>query len=179
MNEEISHIVFRKRFAGQYLAALAVFVVLLLLPGISHALTENQKNIVGLKGVKVINPTIEPELESLGLSRDQIKTDVESRLRNAGVRILTKEEWVKTPGKPGFSVEITGSNIPEKGIYVYAIDMNVFEQVTLARGFKGVGSIWHLGTAEGVGKTKIEQVREVLGKLVDQFINDYLVANPK
>ncbi len=159
--------------------ALTLAMTFFLLPGTSYTLTENQKALVGLKGLKVINPTIEPELERLGLSRDQIKTDVESRLGKAGVRILTREEWVKTPGRAGFSVEIICSNIPETGIFVYGINMNLFEEVTVARGFSAVGSIWNLGTAGGVEKTKIGQVREVLGDLVDKFINDYLAANPK
>ena len=38
---------------------------------------------------------------------------------------------------------------------------------------------WETDTQGTVGKSNIRQIREVIGDMVDKFINDYLAANPK
>jgi len=54
MKEEITRVVFRKWYTGRILAAVAAVVALLLLPGVSHALTNEQDPLVGLRGVSVL-----------------------------------------------------------------------------------------------------------------------------
>jgi hypothetical protein len=158
------------RFLSKEIAV--ALTVLLLLPGVSHALTEPQKALVGLKGVYVVVGDMEPEAARLGLTEAQIKTDVELRLRKAGIRVLT-EGW------PHLTVNLTiliGS--PHSS---YNTVLSLFEPVTLDRGIRAYGSIWNTGylgqfmTQEDM-KSKI---REPLGDRVDNFINDYLAANPK
>src|SRR5208282_415483 len=97
------------------LKAIAVLlgVVLLLLPTFSHALTTKQEALVGLKGVYVYVDKMDPQTERLGLTQDQIKTDVELRLRKAGVRILTKEEWLETSERPYLWVNVGTSFSPD------------------------------------------------------------------
>jgi hypothetical protein len=152
-------------------------VMLLLLPGVSHALTAKQKVLVGLKGVCVLVTDIYPKAESLGLSKDQIKTDVELRLRKAGVRVLTVKEMHETPGAPDLLVTIVA--YIQSNLCAFSIQVDLRELVALARGFEVTGTIWEKSQ---LGLTPIDQirfVREGLGDLVDEFINDYLAANPK
>ena len=173
MNKEIMG-AFRKRFTGAILAALALVMVLLLLPGVSHALTYNkQEALVGLKGVEVIVEARDYKGESGGLSRDQIQTDVELRLRKAGIRVLTKKERGETPGQPDLYVVVSTY------FYAYLIEVGVREVVTLARGFEAPGTIWQTGLLGGVGTERKRMIRESVGDQVDMFINDYLAANPK
>lgn len=150
-----------------------ILMVLLLFPGISYSLTDNQMVLVGLKGVYVSVSSIRAEVEPLGATSGQIKTDTELRLRKAGVRVLTEKEIEETPGQPELHVNVTA--YITSGRCIYSIGLGLTEMVTLARGIIAPGDIW---TAGYVG-TGIKGIQNTTGKLVDQFINDYLAANPK
>jgi hypothetical protein len=167
----------RQFWSGGAVVALVVF---LLLPGISHATEYQQKELIGLKGVGVLVESVRPEVERLGLTKDQIKTDVELRLRKAGVSVLTKEEWEKTPGKPYLYVNVNAFVYPdEPALCVYNIRMELQEMVTLDRGLRAPDTIWPKERRMVVGKGNIRKIRDVIGDQVDKFINEYLAANPK
>src|SRR5208337_1836463 len=175
MNEEITRVVFRKWFSPAILAVVALVVAFLLLPTVSHALTNEQKILVGLRGVYVSVADMDPEEEHLGITKAQIQTDVELRLRKAGIRVLTK-----TPGEPSLYVQVTiayGSNSP---IAPYSVLVGLQEWVTLDRGSRAYGLTWESAYTAGADKRIIEKaIREDLGDRIDYFINDYLAANPK
>jgi hypothetical protein len=162
---------------------VALLAVFLLLPTFSNALTLQQKALVGLKGVGVV-VEVEPEAKRLGLTPEQIKTDVELRLRKAGVGVLTAEERFKTPGAPYLYVTVTIYMLATTGPYsrgcAFSHLEGLYEIVTLANGFKTDGAIW---STAGVGAVDIDEmetyIRRLVGDRVDGFINDYLEANPK
>src|SRR2546425_12694340 len=61
----------------------------------------------GLSGVGVIIENLpDPEVERAGLTRQQLQTDVELQLRQAGITVLTWEETPKTPGAPSLYVRV-------------------------------------------------------------------------
>jgi hypothetical protein len=158
---------------------VALVVAFLLLPGVSYALTDNQEALVGLKGVEVLVEVvvekIKPEAEHLDL-KDMIKTDVELRLRKAGVKVLTQEDRLKIPGWP--CLYVNTSILPERHLCAILIKVEVGEMVTLARGQEVYAPIWRTSRL-GIGGEPIERnIRDKVGDLVDEFINDYLAANP-
>ena len=161
------------------LTAVVALVSLILLPGVSHALTPKQQALVGLKGVEVVVEDIRPEAERLGLTEAQIQTDVELRLRKAGVRVLTAKESDETPGVPFLYVNVTTIFFQKTSAVVYSIFVQLKEAVTLKRGFIAVGAIWNTGSVGTVGTSNIRKIRVSVGDKVDEFINDYLAANPK
>ncbi|MGA9754851.1 MAG: hypothetical protein WBV23_06880 [Desulfobaccales bacterium] len=159
---------------------MALVVVLLLLPAVSHALTDEQKALVGLKGVHVLVENLKPEIERLGLIRDQIQTDVEMRLRKAGARVLTEKESQGTPGMPYLYVNVNAVTKPGSTFCAYSIKVQLKKKVAIESGFKIPGVVWHTTGYAGTCKiTNITQIRNLVGDQVDQFINDYLAANPK
>ncbi len=158
-------------------AALAL-VMLLVLPNVSHALTMNQKALVGLEGVQVVIEGPGTEAERLGLSKNQIKADVERRLRKAGVRVLTNQEEVETPGTPHLYVKIS-TGINQTGILAYSINVDLIEIVTRFTGETAFATVWEKGEAGSVGLNNINQIQPRIDNLIDKFINDYLAANPK
>jgi hypothetical protein len=167
-----------KKMGKKGLGAVLVLVMLLLLPGVSHALTIVQEPLVGLKGVQVVVEGPGLEAERLGLSKNQIKTDVERRLQKAGVRVLTNQEEVETPGRPQLYVKI-GASINKMGIFAYSINVDLIEIVTLFTGETAFATVWEKGEAGSVGLNNINQIQSRITILVDKFINDYLAANPK
>lgn len=67
----------------------------------------------GLSGVNVFLNLSEdnPSLEKDGLTESQIQTDVEIRLRKAGIRVLTVEETKELPRRPVLSVTLLASRM--------------------------------------------------------------------
>ena len=68
-----------------------VLMVLFLL--ISSSVYSQQTNIGSLKGIKGLRVTVEtlnPSIEADGLREYQIRTDVELKLRLAGIKVLTR-----------------------------------------------------------------------------------------
>lgn len=171
---------FSQWFLQRIIMLLAALVmVLLMLPTVSHTITIKQKALVGLKGVRVDVEDMDAQVERLGLTKDQIKTDVELKLRKAGIRVLTDNEVFATPGMPSLYVNINTLISPELPFIVCSISAELIEVVKLARGFEVTGTIWDIGSVGRVGTGNIRKLREYLGDIVDKFINDYLAANPK
>jgi hypothetical protein len=157
---------------------VALVLALLLISGVSHAFTNQQKALVGLKGVYVLVESPKPEAQRLGLTKGQIKTDIELRLRKAGIRMLTEKEWLGSPDNPHLSVTV--NVITMGGSYSFMVQLYLSEAVTLARGNSVMGVIWQTYRI-GIGNEQntATKTREQVGDMVDQFINDYLAANPK
>jgi hypothetical protein len=172
-----SRVIFRKWFTGTILAALVMG--LLLLPGVSWTITPNPMALAGLKGVYVLVEVLNPQAEHLGLTKDQIRTDIELRLLKAGVRVLTEEEQRVTPGKPSLYVNINTHIENDLPVIPLSIRIDLNEVVTLATGIKTMGTIWHTGSVGVVGKKSIRKIREAVNQDIDRFINDYLAANRK
>jgi hypothetical protein len=161
-------------------AAAVLVVALSLLPGVSHALTREQEVLVGLTGVHVVVGPLRQEIESMGLTSDQIKTDVELKLRKAGIRVLTEKEMDETPGKPNLYVNVNA--VPKSGstLCAYSIKVQLKKNVAIESGFKIPGVIWHAQDyVETVKICNITRIRNLVGDRIDQFINDYLAANPE
>ena len=94
----------------------------------------NRATLRGLKGVRVLVEKLPPEVEQEGLKRDQVQMEVESRLRTAGIKVLTKEEAFNTLGEPFLYINVN-VNIAktESDIYPYGIDMSLIQKVSLLR----------------------------------------------
>jgi hypothetical protein len=156
---------------------VALVVALLLLPDVSPAFTHQEKALAGLRGVEVVVEKMDPEAERRGLTGNQIKTEVERWLRQAGVRVLTEKERLKMPGRPYLYVRIYTVISPRDCTYSTHVSVN--EMVRLASGLQAWGTIWSDDTVGAVVIERITTIREDLGTQVERFVNDYLAANPK
>ena len=81
------------------LPALAFFSM-----GASHS--PQQESFRGLQGIYVSAERLDPRIEKDGLTDDQIRTDVVSQLRLAGIKVLSKKEWFDTEGSPYLYVNV-------------------------------------------------------------------------
>ena len=145
----------------------------------------NDKEVLqGLEGVCVLTVAIEPEREEYGLTAKAIKTDTELQLRQYGIKVLTQEEFLSTPTVPYLYIEvglatIAGGNETVAG---GSIAIQLKESVLLLRKPKRVclsTTTWSRITSVVVGLGRIKDLRGHVKDLVNEFINDYLAANPK
>ncbi len=161
-----------------------LMVLFLLIPSSVLAQTDSEvESLKGLKGVNVLVEVLNPDIEADGLSIDNIQTDVELKLRLAGIKVLTRQEMLKEPGSPYLYVNVNSHKI-ESGTYSFNIMVSLKQGVYLEcdssiRIF-GV-TTWNNATIGGV--TRLQNVsnfiRDGIKDFVDEFINDYLSVNPK
>lgn len=143
----------------------------------------NRKEVLqGLEGVHVLVNPIEPGVEEYGLTEKALQTDTELQLRQYGIKVLTKEECGSTPGTPFLYIEAKVIMREEVPVAAASIVVQLRENVPLLRKparFCIGASTWQRGVAVLVGLDEIKDLKGYVKDFVDEFINDYLAANPK
>jgi hypothetical protein len=138
-----------------------------------------RKSLKGLTGVYVrISPA--PDAAQIGLSEVQVQADVELRLRTAGIKVLTQEQWFTTPGMPALWVSL--GTAKKQGLYSFALNINLQQMVSLNRDpqISVLATTWTNSTRVGIlAATSLIQVRSLIEDDVDKFINTWLSVNPK
>lgn len=172
--------------------------------------------LAGLPGVQVVVEQLPPAVEGAGLTHRQLLTDVELRLRNAGVRILTRDERAGTDRQAFLYVNLqVAMNRPEEPMPPYFLIVELRERVLLFSDVKLLNAVWGrvLGdrsttqpsselvkdaaddraadvcfsaatwrSSGAIGRIPVARLRDLRQSVadeVDQFINEYLGANPK
>jgi len=145
-------------------------------------LADEKEVLQGLEHVYVAVSDIEPEIEKHGFIKKDIQTDTELQLRQYGIKVLNKEEWLSTPRIALLGIEVKVL-IPEESPAVAAeIRVQLREPVLLLRKPNSICALactWQRSYVSYVGLLRIRDIREIIKDLVNQFINDYLSANPK
>ena len=141
--------------------------------------TRSQRaTLAGLTGVNVLVEGMNPDVERDGLARSTLQTDVELRLRQASIRVLTETEMLLAPGKPFLYLRVSSFKGRE-GVYAVAISLELKQSVRLVRdpALTLMAATWQSIGAIGLGGPS--KARDTVRDEVDKFINAYLAANPK
>lgn len=136
----------------------------------------------GLQGLELFVMGPKAEIEKYGLTESQIRTDVELKLRQAGVRMLSSKERFRTPGAPLFTVFAFVDKQPNGDAFLVNIRAELTQSVLLERdrSISCNATTWQTWPKVGLlGSRDLQSVRQVVKDHVDEFINDYLAANPK
>lgn len=151
-----------------------VFIVLLNI----ILFAQNQKILKGISGVYVlINASMIEDLELRGVTKSRIKTDVELRLRQAGIKVISKDEYLKSPDA-ALNVDIAIGK--SRSLIIYSISMGLHETVLLDRdqSIRTVSTTWLGNITLGFHSLNtVSKIRNEVLDLVDDFINDYYAAN--
>lgn len=176
----------RKITARWMIYFLGIALVSLFFPGRSYSFS-CIASLKGLEGVEVLVEELKNELENFNVTAIQIQSDVEAKLRMAGIKVLSKEENEKIQvfRKPYLYIRIN-SYKPPGGREVVAFNMEVAlkQQVVLSGDHKAFGKpfyapTWYTSVIGIVGWKNISTIRESANSLTDQFIEAYLSMNPK
>lgn len=135
----------------------------------------------GLTGVHVLVESLKAEVERQGLTKAQIQTDVELRLRKAGIRVLSEKERAETPGGPVLYVHVIVLKQQNISLYAYSTHVALGQLVLLARDptISSLAETWNTGSVGTVGASHLRAIRGGVADDVDKFINAYLAENPK
>ena len=164
------------------LAALAFLSAGVVSPLVGQGDNEyTRKTLAGLTGLYVSVEQIPDEMQRDGLDTTQILTDVELKLRQAGITVLTRQEWLSTAAAPYLYVNVQAIKNPAN-FYAFSVDVQLRQRVTLVHdpAVLILATTWSAtGVIGTVGSKKLRSLREAVRDLTDQFINAYLAANPK
>ncbi len=153
-------------------------------------LVEDRASLQGMEGLYIL---IDGQFESLirkGITKEQLKTDVELQLRKAGIKVLTEQESVALPGTPYLSVTFQVSegickvSHTDSSLKFYAIGMliQLHQEVRLDRNpkIKINGVTWKAATTSWFTAKEMKNgTREHLKNGIDLFANEYLAVNSK
>jgi hypothetical protein len=142
-----------------------------------------RESLKGLPGLFVLVEHLNPDAERDGLTDDVIRTAVEQRLRLAGIRVLANSEelFASNPATAYLYINVQAERGQMAGsnLYVYRIDVELNQwlqsQVT---GSEIPGVTWHRGALGTARANNIRDLHHITLSLTDQFINDFLAANP-
>ncbi len=131
----------------------------------------------GIKGVHVIVQDLKPEIEQNGLTKKQLQTDTELKLRLGRIKVLS-EKWAFGESRPLLSVNITVLK-DRSGLYIYTIAIDLMQKVFLVRkpNIATVASTWSTGYVGGA--SYVDAIRKDTKDGLERFVNAYLSVNPK
>jgi len=160
-----------------------VWVVCVISVSPALAKTIGRETLQGMRGVNVLVEGIKEEAEKDGLTTRQLQTDVEVELRKAGIRVLTEEQSLKSPGKPYLYLYVITLKREGGREYVYCIELSLRQNVYLSRKRSMDLIATTFGPLGGVGVASVahmsNHVRKIVRDQVNRFINAYLAVNPK
>jgi hypothetical protein len=134
-------------------------------------------SLTGLTTISVVVEALAPIAEKNGLTTAALQTDVERRLRQAGINV--------TPDADAYLyVHITVADPGPSLPLPYIVDVSLMQEVTLPRGLKTRTPLqcptWSLNR---LGMSSADRVRmpvtDRLTEFVDQFIRAFQSVNPK
>ncbi len=142
-----------------------------------------RRTLTGIRGVHVIVEDLQPSLKDYGqkfsLSNKQIEKDVEIRLQTAGINILTREQWLKTIGRPLLYINVNTHDDKFRVAYDIRIDLKQIVSMEANPDVKTLAPTWAINMTGMANIDNLDVIRTNVGTLVDRFIKAYWTANKK
>jgi hypothetical protein len=141
-----------------------------------------RSSLRGLPGIFVLVQRLNPELEAEGLTKEQIESDVESRLRMSKIGLLSKEQYSKSSVAPFLHVvpAVLRVKLGTTSLYAYTVIVRLSQRVHLVRNpeIETSAFTW---TSEGTygAVRSVGDIRTKIADEVDKFISAYISVNPK
>jgi hypothetical protein len=146
----------------------------------------SMESLKGLKGVEVLIEELSPDLENFNLTMIQIQTEVEAKLRTAGIEILSKEEneRVQPLSKPYLYIKISSHKpAARRELIAFNVGIGLNQQVVRRSHYSGkqcfYSPTWYTSNVGTAGRKNITDIIDVVKEVTEKFISAYLNANPK
>ena len=178
----------RRRIA--MLVSSAILSSLMALAGLSLALAVEddqyaRSTLQGLPGVYVAVEALDPDIQNDGLTKATLRADAELRLRMAGIKVLSREEWAKTQGGPVCYIDVSIvkdvalTDVLDFDLYAFEVSVELHQDVALVRDM-AVMVLSPTWSTSYVGLTNtLPRIRTKVTELVQRFISAYQAVNPK
>jgi hypothetical protein len=131
----------------------------------------------GLEAIRLEVERIKPEIERDGLFRETLYSDMELKLRLAGIKVLSDEQAEQRPEAPVLYLNVDALKCSFG--YVYNIGLYLIEPATLVRKpIKAPAMFLRLPEQLGIA-SRLSEVREAAGDALDEFVKVWKESNSK
>lgn len=139
---------------------------------------ENRASLRGLRGIGV-QVAVSDAASKAGYTEARLRTEVELRLRESGIRVLNRDEVLMAPGYP--DLRVTVDALEDGGTLIYVVTAEVLQAAALTRDRSVVlteAGTWSTSSFGVVGRSNFaEGMRSSVRVRVERFVNAYLAAN--
>jgi len=159
-----------------------VTVLFLVSPYVNAEYVANDKEVLrGIENIGVVIEKLSRKAKKLGITKNNLRTDVELKLQSAGIAVVAPDELNTNPEIPFLLVTvILGYSKPT---FIYAVLVGLNEKVHLKRDPKIISYAmpwWRIIKQEHIGEKGMErEVRNTLEYLIDEFIKNHRSVNPR
>ena len=169
--------------AGRSWAAVAI--LLLFVPGMAQSASENHRqSLRGLTGVTVRLESADAAARQAGVTVQAISKIVADKLAQAGIKV-SASRTDPAPGNAVLYVCVRTSLIAAASAYVpvYTAKVTValLQDAVAARDATlnlGEAKTWDAGFVTAYSRADLPKANNVVGDLVDEFVNDWRAVNP-
>jgi len=143
---------------------------------------DKRDTLRGLREMSVLVEYLPDDVEREGLNREHLQRDIEVRLRQAGLHVLTISEVATSPGAPYLYVAVYPITSPSMNLNAYAIALTLKQLVQLSR---NPATELFATTWEGPmqmnspNDLRVPDLRARILEAVGRFIIDYRDVNSK
>ena len=134
-----------------------------------------------IKGVALLVDEVGKDAEGMGLTKKNLQQEIELKLRKAGIKVLTVEEWFRAPDADFFCVHVhTMKTEDSDDSYAYSISVELGKSVVLVadKASKTLATVWKDGPSTGtLKKSEMLQLVSLTGERVSEFLKEYEAAN--
>lgn len=170
-------------------SAVIIFLVGFLQPATAMDAGENflpgiKPVLEGLKEFSVVVENLNPSLEKLGVTKKQLQADAELKLRQAGIKVIEAGSPEKADSPYIYiSIKSIDYKLGDSSIGVifsFRVDLREYAFLKRASKVTVVANSWSQNQiATCANDVFAVFTRDILKNIMDQFITDYLAANPK
>ena len=165
-------------FLSRHRIVLTVTLLLFAVPAWAGDLPLDRATLKGVEEFTVIVEPIDPEIENAGVTSAQIRTDVELRLRHAGIRIVDRFPSLHLLHVAVHTMKAQGTHL-----YVFALDVAFEQEARLTRNsaifVARPLATWSVQAFGTIGADNLRDLRSTVIDYVGRFINAYLEQNSK
>ena len=152
-------------------------------PTLGFSFTADKRDTLrGLKEISVLVEYLPDDVEREGLNRDSLQRDIELRLRQAGLHVLTLTELANSPGAPYLYVAVYPITGPSVNLNAYAVALTLKQLVQLSRNptTELFATTWE-GPMQlsSLSDRRVLDIRTRIFDAVGRFIIDYRDVNSK
>ena len=142
----------------------------------------SRATLKGIKGVYIIVETFQPNFQDFakksGLTREQLEKHAHVRLNEAGIAVLSREEWLTTPGRPVLYINL---NTHEGEKYWFAYDVRIeLQQIAVMEAdpaMKALVSTWSTNATGDINVSRLNRLEEEVARAVDLFVKAHQRAH--
>ena len=152
-------------------------------PTVGFGFTADKRDTLrGLKEISVLVEYLPDDVEREGLNREHLQRDIEVRLRQAGLHVLTISEVANLPGAPYLYVAVYPIIGPSINVNTYAVALTLKQLVQLSRNpsTELFATTWegpiHLSS---LSDSRVLDIRSRIFDAVGRFIVDYRDVNSR